>query len=109
MGVLAKAADGQSAALPDLGHHEWYVEEAVDRVVSDQQRTIGREVLDAVELRLDYAADGLEQRDEAVDRSLGGEFGNFGRLIGHRKPARKAIAGIVIREQVRGHHALCVM
>jgi hypothetical protein len=43
------------AVFPDLGHHERHVEEAIDRVVSDQQRAIGGEVLDAVELRLDYA------------------------------------------------------
>ncbi len=53
--------------------------------------------------------DGLEQRDEAVDRTLGGELGNFGRLIGHRKARSEGHRGIVIRDQVRGHHAFRVM
>jgi hypothetical protein len=37
VGVLAETANGEPAALPDLGHHERQVEEAVDGVVADQQ------------------------------------------------------------------------
>jgi hypothetical protein len=42
MGVLAQAADGEPAVLPDLGHHEGQVQEPIDGVVADQQRALGR-------------------------------------------------------------------
>jgi hypothetical protein len=37
VGVLAQPADGDPAALPDLGQHERQVEEAVDGVVPGQR------------------------------------------------------------------------
>ena len=42
VGVLAEPANGESAALPDLGHHERQVQEPVDRVVANQQRAVSR-------------------------------------------------------------------
>jgi hypothetical protein len=36
MGVLATATDGEPAVLPDLGHHERQVEEAMDGVIADE-------------------------------------------------------------------------
>ena len=83
VGVLAKATDGEPAALPDLGHHERQVQEPIDSVVADQQRAVSGQVLDAVELRLRDTAEGVEQRDDAIDRGLGGQRGNIGRWLGH--------------------------
>jgi hypothetical protein len=85
--VLAESPNGKAAALPDLGHHERQVEEAVDRVVADDQRAVGGHVLEAVELRLRDAAERLEQRDEAVDRPWRRQLGNLDRIVSHRRAA----------------------
>jgi hypothetical protein len=70
VGVLAQAADGDPAALPDLGHHERQIEEAVDGVVPDQERAVIGQVPDAVELGLGDAPVRLQQGYQAVDRLL---------------------------------------
>ena len=75
MGVLAETADGKPAALPDLGHHERQVEEAVDGVITDHERAIAGQVADPVDPRLANPGERPEQRREAVDRLVRWQIG----------------------------------
>jgi hypothetical protein len=68
--VLPETADGKPAALPDLGHHERQVQEAVDGVIADEERAIGGQVAGPIEPRLANPAQRTEQRHETVDSRI---------------------------------------
>ncbi len=65
--VLTETADREVAPLPQLGHRERQVEQAVEGVVADDQHAaVIRDVVDADDLRLRDARQRGEDRCEAV-------------------------------------------